>query len=202
MAGSLRRPVESWRSEIISCLSELETSIDFADEELPSSLETQIKNRIKIINDDMKLSLSNFRKGQIIRSGLSVVLAGPVNAGKSTFLNLLARRPAAIVSALPGTTRDSIEVGIEIAGIPVLVKDTAGWRQTDDPIEKEGIERARQAAADADVLVFVVDGSQIGWSTELFESVTRGSKPCLILLNKSDKGIKVGDEQHIPGPFF
>ena len=66
-------------------------------------------------------------------------------------MNLLARRPAAIVSAIPGTTRDSIEVGLEIAGVPVVITDTAGWRQTDDPIEKEGIERARQAAAEADV---------------------------------------------------
>ncbi|MBL81979.1 MAG: tRNA uridine-5-carboxymethylaminomethyl(34) synthesis GTPase MnmE [Rhodospirillaceae bacterium] len=201
MSGSLRRPVESWRSEIISCLSELETLIDFADEELPTSLETQIKNRIKIIHDDMKASLSDFHKGQIIRSGLSVVLAGPVNAGKSTLLNLLARRPAAIVSEIPGTTRDSIEVGIEIAGIPVLVKDTAGWRQTDDPIEKEGIDRARQAAEDADVLVFVVDGNQAGWSAELFETVTPDSVPPLLLLNKSDKGIEVGNVQHITARF-
>ena len=107
----------------------------------------EIRNRIQSIHDDMKRGLSDFRKGQIIRSGLSVVLAGPVNAGKSTLLNLLARRPAAIVSAIPGTTRDSIEVGLEIAGVPVVVTDTAGWRQTDDPIEKEvliGLEKLQQ----------------------------------------------------------
>ncbi len=201
MAGSLRRPVESWRAEIISCLSDLETSIDFADEELPAVLETQIKNRIRIIHDDMKAGLSDFHKGQIIRSGLSVVLVGPVNAGKSTFLNLLARRPAAIVSATPGTTRDSIEVGIEIVGVSVLVKDTAGWRQTDDPIEREGIERARKAAADADILVFVVDGSQASWSAELLEIVTWRSQTSLLLLNKSDKGIEFGDKQHIAHHF-
>ena len=196
MAGSLRRPVENWRKEIISCLSELEASIDFTDEDLPATLETQIKNRIQTIYDDMKAGLANFHQGQIIRTGLSIVLAGPVNAGKSTLLNLLARRPAAIVSAMPGTTRDSIEVGLEIAGVSAAVKDTAGWRQTDDPIEKEGIERARQAAADADILVVVVDGSQPGWSEDVNEIITWGSQTSLILLNKSDVGVVTDDKRH------
>ena len=179
MAGSLRQPVENWRSEIISCLSALEASIDFADEELPATIEAQIQKQIQAIHDDMKTALSDFHKGQIIRSGLSVVLAGPVNAGKSTLLNLLARRSAAIVSALPGTTRDSIEVGLEVAGVPVTVTDTAGWRQTDDPIEKEGIDRAKQAAAEADVLVVVLDGSQPGWSADMDEIITWSSKTLL-----------------------
>ena len=196
MAGSLRQPVENWRTEIISCLSALEATIDFADEELPATLETQIRNRIQTIYDDMKASLSDFRKGQIIRSGLSVVLAGPVNAGKSTLLNLLARRPAAIVSAIPGTTRDSIEVGLEIAGVPIVVTDTAGWRQTDDPIEKEGIARAKQAATKADVLIVVVDGSQPGCSEDISEIVSWGSQTSLVLLNKSDEGTALNDKQH------
>ena len=196
MAGSLRRPVENWRREIISCLSELEASIDFTDEDLPATLETQIRNRIQTIHSDMKAGLADFHKGQIIRTGLSIVLAGPVNAGKSTLLNLLAKRPAAIVSAMPGTTRDSIEVGLEIAGVSVVVKDTAGWRQTDDPIEKEGIERARQAASDADILVFVVDGSQPGWSEELDEIINWGSQTSLILMNKCDVGVVTDDKRH------
>ena len=195
MAGSLRQPVENWRKELISCLSALEASIDFADEELPETLETQIRKRIQTIHDDMKAGLTDFRKGQIIRSGLSVVLAGPVNAGKSTLLNLLARRPAAIVSAIPGTTRDSIEVALQIAGVPVLVTDTAGWRQTDDLIEKEGIDRAKQAAAEADVLVVVVDGSQHSWPSDMNQILTWGSQSSLVLLNKSDIGIIPDDKQ-------
>ena len=195
MAGSLRHPVENWRKEIISCLSALEASIDFADEELPETLEIQIKNRIQIIHDDMKAGLSDFRKGQIIRSGLSVVLAGPVNAGKSTLLNVLAKRPAAIVSATPGTTRDAIEVGLEIAGVSVALTDTAGWRQTDDPIEKEGIERAKKAALEADVLVVVVDGSRPGWSADVSEIINWGSQQSFVLLNKSDVGLITDKKQ-------
>ena len=202
MAGSLRRPVENWRKEIISCLSELEASIDFTDEDLPATLETQIRKRIQTIHGEMKAGLADFHKGQIIRTGLSIVLAGPVNAGKSTLLNLLARRPAAIVSAMPGTTRDSIEVGLEIAGVSVAVKDTAGWRQTEDPIEKEGIERARQAAADADILVVVVDGSQPGWSEDMDEIITWGSQTSVILLNKSDVGVVTDDKRHTADPDF
>ena len=196
MAGGLRQPVQNWRIEIISCLSALEASIDFADEELPTNLQNQIRKRIQTIHDDMEAGLSDFRKGQIIRSGLSVVLAGPVNAGKSTLLNCLAHRSAAIVSPLPGTTRDSIEVGLEIAGLSVAVTDTAGWRQTNDPIEKEGIERAKQAAKEADVLVVVVDGSQSGWSADVSEIITWGSQKSLILLNKSDEGIVADHKQH------
>ena len=105
MAGSLRRPVEAWRQDIISCLSLLEASIDFADEELPDTLQTQIQDRIQAIFKEMTAGLAASRRGEMVRSGLSVVLAGPVNAGKSTTLNALARRPAAIVSDRPGTKR-------------------------------------------------------------------------------------------------
>ena len=201
MAGSLRQPIQNWRTKIISCLSALEASIDFADEELPKTLQTQIRNQIQTIHDDMKAALADFRKGQIIRSGLSVVLVGPVNAGKSTLLNCLARQPAAIVSHLPGTTRDSIKVDLELAGLSVSVTDTAGWRETNDPIEKEGIERAKQAAKEADVLVVVVDGSQLGWSTDVSEILTWGSQAALVLLNKSDEGIAAEHKQQIPDYF-
>ena len=195
MAGSLRRPVESWRKDVISCLSLLEASIDFADEELPDTLEEQIKDRIQNILDEMEVGLTASRRGEMVRSGLSVVLAGPVNAGKSTTLNALARRPAAIVSDRPGTTRDSVEVSLEVSGIPVVLTDTAGWRQTDDPIEQEGIHRAQQAAAQADLVIIVVDGSQTGWADQALTISSWSEAEIFILVNKQDQGLQ--DEEHV-----
>lgn len=189
MAGSLRRPVESWRTEIIACLSLLEASIDFADEELPETLEAEIKGRIQALHDDMQSGLATSRRGEIIRSGLSVVLAGPVNAGKSSTLNALARRPAAIVSARPGTTRDSVDVSLDILGVPVMLTDTAGWRDTDDSIEAEGISRAKQAAQEADLLMIVVDGRLPGWSERAITMAQWGTAETIILINKQDQGL-------------
>ena len=197
MAGSLRRPVESWRADIISCLSFLEASIDFADEELPDTLQEQIRGRIQRILDEMVGVLAASRRGEMVRSGLSVVLAGPVNAGKSTTLNALARRPAAIVSDRPGTTRDSVEVSLNISGVPVVLTDTAGWRQTDDPVEQEGINRAKQAASQADLLIIVVDGSQPGWADRVLTISAWSQAEVFVLVNKQDKGVQ--DEQHLLG---
>lgn len=190
MAGSLRRPVETWRADIISCLSLLEASIDFADEELPDTIEAQIQNRIHAILEEMLVGLAASHRGEMVRSGLSVVLAGPVNAGKSTTLNALARRPAAIVSDHPGTTRDSVEVSLNISGVPVVLTDTAGWRQTDDPVENEGINRAKQAASEADLLMIVVDGSQPGWADNVLAISGWSQSDVLVLVNKQDKGIQ------------
>lgn len=201
MAGSLRRPVESWRKEIITCLSLLEASIDFADEELPETLEAEIKKRIQALQDDMKTGLAASRRGEMIRSGLSVVLAGPVNAGKSSTLNALARRPAAIVSSQPGTTRDSVEVSLDIAGVPVLLTDTAGWRDTDDSIEAEGISRAKQSAQDADLLMIVVDGSKAGWSEDVLNLAGWGSAETIILINKQDRGLVYEQERLVAEGF-
>jgi len=195
MAGSLRRPVEAWRQDIISCLSLLEASIDFADEELPDTLQTQIQDRIQAIFKEMTAGLAASRRGEMVRSGLSVVLAGPVNAGKSTTLNALARRPAAIVSDRPGTTRDSVEVSLDISGVPVVLTDTAGWRQTDDPVEGEGINRARQAASQADLLLVVVDGSQPGWADQVLTISGWSQADVFVLVNKQDKGMQ--DEQKL-----
>lgn len=195
MAGSLRRPVEGWREEVISCLSLLEASIDFADEELPETLQTQITERIQAILNEMRAGVEAARRGEIIRSGLSVVLAGPVNAGKSTTLNALARRSAAIVSDIPGTTRDSVEVSLDISGVPVLLTDTAGWRETEDVIEREGINRAKQAVSEADLLIIVVDGSQPGWSAGAASLSNWGGAEVIVLVNKQDKGVAA--EQHL-----
>ena len=101
-------------------------------------------------------------RGERLREGLVVAIAGPPNAGKSTLLNLLAKREAAIVSPYAGTTRDVIEVHLDLGGLPVTLLDTAGIRETDDPVELEGVRRARERAAGADLVLWVVDASETG----------------------------------------
>jgi tRNA modification GTPase len=110
--------------------------------------------------EEMKGQLNDDRRGEIVRSGIQVAIVGPPNAGKSTLLNVLAGRPAAIVSAQAGTTRDVVEVSMDLNGIPIIVRDTAGIREhTEDEIELEGMRRAREAAASADIIVLVQDAS-------------------------------------------
>jgi tRNA modification GTPase len=101
--------------------------------------------------------LADGRKGEILRNGVQVAILGPPNAGKSSLLNILARRPAAIVSSIAGTTRDIVQVPLNIAGYPVLVSDTAGLRETEDAIEQEGVLRAQQCATEADVRIVMMD---------------------------------------------
>jgi tRNA modification GTPase len=122
-----------------------------------------------------------------LRDGLTVAIAGPPNAGKSTLLNLLARREAAIVSPIPGTTRDVIEVHLDLGGYPVTVLDTAGIRDSADPVEQEGVRRARERAGEADLILWVVDASaDAGFVFEDATSLSANGPPIWSILNKSD----------------
>jgi tRNA U34 5-carboxymethylaminomethyl modifying GTPase MnmE/TrmE len=113
--------------------------------------------RVRKLADSIRGHLADGRRGEILRSGVQVAILGPPNAGKSSLLNVLARRPAAIVSAVAGTTRDVVQVPLNIAGYPVIVSDTAGLRETEDLIEKEGVRRAQQCATEADICVVMMD---------------------------------------------
>jgi tRNA modification GTPase len=114
-------------------------------------------HRVQTLAESIRGHLADGRRGEIMRSGVQVAIVGPPNAGKSSLLNILALRPAAIVSSIAGTTRDIVQVPLNIAGYPVLVSDTAGLRETEDLIEKEGVARAQQCAADADIRVVMMD---------------------------------------------
>ena len=122
------------------------------------------------LRDEIAEALAGAARGERLRDGLVVAIAGPPNAGKSTLLNRIARREAAIVSPIPGTTRDVIEVHLDLDGYPVTLLDTAGIRDSDDPVEQEGVRRARQRAAEADLVLWVEDASdrgrpKAGWPT-------------------------------------
>lgn len=162
MGGGLRVTYEGWREELKVCLAHTEAVIDFGDDELDvdEAAYDAIRPRAATLREEMRRHLADGNRGEVIRSGIRVAIVGPPNAGKSTLLNLLARRPAAIVSPIAGTTRDVVEVQLELAGLPVLVSDTAGIREAAaDEVEQEGIRRAREAAEQAQLTLVVLDAS-------------------------------------------
>ncbi|MBF9233094.1 tRNA uridine-5-carboxymethylaminomethyl(34) synthesis GTPase MnmE [Microvirga alba] len=156
LEGRLGNAAEGWREDILQVLALIEASLDFSDEgDVPDGLEADILRRLKALGDELGRVLAN-RSGERLREGLTVVLAGPPNAGKSTLLNALAQRDVAIVSPIAGTTRDVIEVHCDLGGLPVVIVDTAGLRESGDVIEQEGVARARAKAEGADVVLWLV----------------------------------------------
>jgi tRNA modification GTPase len=154
--GDLGSATETWREELLQALARLEAALDFADEgDVPDTLEADAADRISRILAEVDGMLYR-PSGERLREGFTVVLAGPPNAGKSTLLNALARREVAIVSPVAGTTRDIIEVRCDLGGLPVTVVDTAGLRESRDPVEQEGVARARTRAGAADLVLWLV----------------------------------------------
>jgi tRNA modification GTPase len=139
-------------------LAHLEAAIDFPDEDLPPGIADQVRAGITRLQAEIAAHLDD-RRGERLREGLSIAIVGPPNAGKSSLLNLLVRREAAIVSEIAGTTRDVIEVHIDLGGWPVVLADTAGLRATGDAIEQEGVRRAKARARAADLRLLVLDAS-------------------------------------------
>lgn len=154
MEGSLGRASEAWRGRLIKAMALLEAEIDFSDEgDVSGPLISEAVADLSDILAGLNEALGSFGMGERVREGFVVVLAGPPNAGKSSLLNALARRDIAIVSAQPGTTRDIIEVRLDLAGFPVVLVDTAGLRESADPIEAEGVRRALALAEKADLVL-------------------------------------------------
>ncbi|MBP1181224.1 tRNA uridine-5-carboxymethylaminomethyl(34) synthesis GTPase MnmE [Methylobacterium sp. PvR107] len=174
--GELSRQVAAWRAEAIDCLAAAEAALDFADEGDvdDAGLDAALFGRAAALRDAIATALRDGRRGERLRDGFTVVLAGAPNAGKSTLLNALSRREAAIVSDLPGTTRDAIEVRLDLGGLPVLLVDTAGLRDTAEPVEAEGIARTRARIAGADLVLLLVppDGTTPDLDTVAVPAVT------------------------------
>jgi len=188
MEGMLGKLYEDWRRRLGHSLAMMEAAIDFADEDLPENLAEEQRTELENLRDAIARHLDDNHRGERLRDGFSIVLLGPPNAGKSSLLNALARRDAAIVSPLAGTTRDVIEVHLDIKGYPIVLADTAGLREEEFPqtesIELEGIRRARMRAAQADLKIMVFDGElwpQLGASAE--ELI---DKDTLVTVNKKD----------------
>lgn len=163
MKGALGLRAESWRGKLIRALALVEARIDFSDEaDVPEDLVAPALDIARELAGEIAAALAGDRRGERLREGLVVAIAGPPNAGKSTLLNRIAQREAAIVSPYAGTTRDVIEVHLDLDGWPVTLLDTAGIRATDDPVELEGVRRARERAAAADLVLWLEDAAAPG----------------------------------------
>ncbi|MFY9839163.1 MAG: tRNA uridine-5-carboxymethylaminomethyl(34) synthesis GTPase MnmE [Xanthobacteraceae bacterium] len=160
LKGLIGDRAEDWRKRLVGALALVEARIDFSDEaDVPEDLVAPAAQIARSLRDEIATVLADRHRGERLREGLVVAIAGPPNAGKSTLFNRLARREAAIVSPYAGTTRDIIEVHLELDGYPVTLLDTAGIRESAEPIEQEGMRRARERAASADLVLWVADVS-------------------------------------------
>lgn len=184
MSGSLRLLYDGWRDRLISAMASIEGEIDFPDEEdVPDALSHTAFAPLSELISSMFAHLDDGRRGERIRTGFSIALIGAPNAGKSSLLNRLARREAAIVTDIPGTTRDIVEVQLTLSGFPVVISDTAGLREAVDAIEAEGVRRALDRAEHADLRIGVADARS---KEELKDLQGRLADGDLLVLNKLD----------------
>lgn len=184
LGGALGRRYDAWRDLLVQALAMLEAAVDFPDEELPEDVAARARPGLQTLKAEIVTALADVARGRRVRDGFRIALVGAPNAGKSTLLNALAERDAAIVTATPGTTRDVIEVALVLGGYKALLADTAGIRETADDIEAEGVRRARVWAEEADLRMWVVDAGEFHVKhSEHHEIVRRGD---WLVINKTD----------------
>jgi tRNA modification GTPase len=155
--GELGGLYRGWRDRLTRVLAHLEAAIDFPDEDLPVEIENRVLGEAARLTAEIERHLADGHRGERLRDGIMVAIIGPPNAGKSSLINALARRDAAITSPVAGTTRDIVEVAIDLRGYPVVLADTAGLRDSDDLVEQEGLRRALRRAEEAEIRLFVFD---------------------------------------------
>ena len=179
LQGGLRRQLDEWRDRLKRAVAHLEAEIDFAsDEAVEEGLWHGVVDDLSCLKADIARAVDDNRSGERVRNGIVVAIIGPPNVGKSSLINYLAKRDVAIVTDIPGTTRDVIEVHLDLDGLPVQLLDTAGLRETEDPVEAEGVRRARNRAEQADLRLYVAERQ-----SNLPESINSDE---LVLLNKCD----------------
>ena len=181
--GNASNYYNSLREKLVKSLAYIEAQIDFAEDDLPDNVLKEVQSSIKEVHDDIKTILNDNKFGEKIREGFRVAIIGEVNAGKSSLLNLLSKREAAIVSDEEGTTRDVIETYLNIDGYPVILADTAGIREAKSEIEKKGISLALSALQEADLNLIVIDNSSKSLSKQIQNLINANS---IVVLNKSD----------------
>ena len=185
MSGNLKNLYENWRQELLGVYAYLEAYIDFPDENIPQNVIEKNLNTVFKIKKEIKNHLENSKSGERLRDGFKVVITGPTNAGKSSLINALIDRKAVIVSDTPGTTRDAVDIHLDIKGYPVILTDTAGLRKTCDDIEKQGIEIAVEKIKEADFILAVFDASKDDKNT-FSELENTDQNKILYIANKID----------------
>ena len=183
MSGKSADKFNSWREKLLKILSHVEAKIDFPDEGLPKKIITEVQKTSNTVLTEIKKTLDDQNVGERIREGFKIAIIGPPNSGKSSLLNYLSKRDAAIVSEIAGTTRDVIETHLNLDGYPVIVSDTAGIRSSKNEIEKKGIKIALKRAGDADLRLVIVSAKNVD-----FTGVLKGllTKNAILVVNKSD----------------
>ncbi|KAF9366067.1 tRNA modification GTPase gtpbp3, mitochondrial [Mortierella sp. NVP85] len=196
--GGLKTLYENWRTQLIQSMALIEALIDFSEDE---NIEDDVYDNVNTLYGDIKRHTDDGRCGEILRDGIHVTILGPPNAGKSSFLNFITKRQAAIVSPIPGTTRDVVEVSLDIGGYPILIGDTAGLRSSKDAIEMEGVRRAQDRInlADINIAVLPITDFHSNSGTSIAEDASRGcnvdpimleairrNPQTLVLINKMD----------------
>ena len=191
LEGKLSESVNTLSDRVASLLAEIEASIDFPDEDLDfMKIEMQLTNS-REINTDLVNLLDSSTGGRILKEGINVAIVGKPNVGKSSLFNVLINTARAIVTDIPGTTRDTIDELINIAGIPINLVDTAGIRYTDDPVEKEGVQRSRDIAKNVEFLLIIFDASESLNEDDIELLQIANSHPAILILNKMDLNMVV-----------
>ena len=197
MSGKSSDIFNSWRQTLLKILSNLEAKIDFPDEDLPDDILYNIKKNSEEVKLEIKKTLNDSKVGERIREGFRIAIVGPTNVGKSSMLNYFSKREAAIVSEIAGTTRDIVEVHLNIDGYPVVMSDTAGIRNSRDEIEKKGIKLALKKAEDADLNLLVFDQKSVDFASFLKDL---SLEKCIFVINKSDLGNNKNQNLHQYNP--
>ena len=186
MAGGLSHHINQLRNKLMDLLVNMAVNIDYPDEDIEELTYSQLNSSLLVIDDELEKLRATADTGRIIREGLRVTIIGKPNVGKSSLLNSLLKESRAIVTEIAGTTRDTIEEVISIRGIPIQITDTAGIRETEDIIEKIGIEKSKEAFNKADLVVFIIDGSisLTGEDCDIINYLE--NRKAIVIINKTD----------------
>lgn len=188
LGGSLLRKIDQLRSQLMDTIVAMEVNIDYPEYDVPEITDEQVQENCRQVKAEVEKLLSTAESGRMLRQGVKVAIVGKPNVGKSSLLNMLLREQRAIVTAIPGTTRDVLEETLDLGGIPIRIMDTAGIRDTDDVVERIGVERALTSIDESDLVLLVLDATRPvePEETALFEKIQ--NRPYLLILNKKDAG--------------